>query len=362
MNTRRNVAVLAAASLLCAAWPVLASESTLVLVLGGEAYDGAPEFEVSFEGTPLGTGIVETAIDTETGGRIADVADKSPYVQSFEFTIPEDVFRPDGELRIKFTNEAYGGEGSNRDRNLYLVSATVNGRVVLGPGFKTISAQGEEPNQLVGDLLGLFDNGEEGVSSAPDGGWPEPVADGIQTVALETAAVTSDDAAAVASDEPAIGPTGGPLILEPEAAAAVEEVKDAAHTVDLAEGERIEVAALGNNRVATVTDCGLDQVYNVVGFNENSNDLTPKLTERLDQIIADIGDEKCTVQITGYSSTQGAYATNALFAIERAQNVLAYLRQAGLEFEDVTATGAGETEQFGETFSANRRVVITVGQ
>lgn len=354
MKFMRSVAALSAASVLCAAVPVFAGESTLVLVLGGEAYDGAPEFDVSFGGAPLGSGTVESAIDTETNGRIADVADKSPYVQSFEFTIPETIFRPDGELRVKFTNEAFGGEGSNRDRNLYLVSASINGRVVLGPGFKTISTTGEEPNQLVGDLLGLYDNGEEGVSAAPDGGWPEPTTGGVQTVALEADAVATDDVV--------IDATGGPLILEPEPAAVVAEVKDAAHTADLAEGERVEVAALGNNAVETVTNCGLDQVYNVIGFNENSNDLTPKLTERLDQIIADIGDEKCTVQITGYSSTQGAYATNALFAIERAQNVLAYLRSGGLEFEAVNATGAGETEQFGETFSANRRVVITVSQ
>ena len=159
-----------------------------------------------------------------------------------------------------------------------------------------------------------------------------PDADGIQTVAVESGAV--------ASDETAIDATGGPMILEPKAAAMVAEVEDAAHTADLAEGERIEVAALGNDAVETVTSCGLDQVYNVIGFNENSNDLTPKLTERLDQIVADIGDEKCTVQITGYSSTQGAYATNALFAIERAQNVLAYLRgRAGVEFEAVARPG-----------------------
>ena len=77
---------------LCCAAGRSPDESTLVLVLGGEAYDGAPEFEVSFDGTPLGTGAVETAIDTETIGRIADVADKSPYVQSFEFRDPGGYF------------------------------------------------------------------------------------------------------------------------------------------------------------------------------------------------------------------------------------------------------------------------------
>ena len=106
--------------------------------------------------------------------------------------------------------------------------------------------------------------------------------------------------------------------------------------------------------------CALDQIYNVIGFNENSNDLTPKLEARLDQIIEDIGNEKCRILVTGYSSTQGSHATNALFAVERAQNVLAYLRQNGLQFEKATAAGGGATTQFGDNFAANRRVVITV--
>jgi outer membrane protein OmpA-like peptidoglycan-associated protein len=98
----------------------------------------------------------------------------------------------------------------------------------------------------------------------------------------------------------------------------------------------------------------------VLGFNENSNDLTTRVTDRLDQIIKDIGDEVCTLQLTGYSSTQGDFDTNALFAIERAQNVLRYLRESGLKYTSANALGAGETDQFGPAFSDNRRVVITV--
>jgi outer membrane protein OmpA-like peptidoglycan-associated protein len=66
------------------------------------------------------------------------------------------------------------------------------------------------------------------------------------------------------------------------------------------------------------------------------------------------------MQVTGYSSVQGSHATNALFAVERAQNVLTYLRQNGIGFEKVVAAGGGATTQFGEDFAANRRVVITV--
>ena len=105
--------------------------------------------------------------------------------------------------------------------------------------------------------------------------------------------------------------------------------------------------------------CGLDQKYNVIGFNQNSNDLTVSLKARLDQIVADIGDRKCYAQVVGYSSHEGGLASNALFAVERAQNALRYLQARGVSFARVTATGAGATEQFGSPAS-NRRVVIVV--
>jgi outer membrane protein OmpA-like peptidoglycan-associated protein len=106
--------------------------------------------------------------------------------------------------------------------------------------------------------------------------------------------------------------------------------------------------------------CGLDQKYNVIGFNRNSNELTRTLKARLDQIAADIGERRCTAQIVGYSSHEGSLASNALFAVERAQNALSYLRQRGVSFVRASATGAGATDKFGGDFALNRRVVIAV--
>ena len=56
----------------------------------------------------------------------------------------------------------------------------------------------------------------------------------------------------------------------------------------------------------------------------------------------------------------GGYATNALFAVEPAQNVLTYLKRNGHRYRKATAAGGGATEQFGPDPAANRRVVITV--
>ncbi len=301
----------------------LAQSSRLQVIVGGEAYDGPPRFEVSFGGKVLGEAAVESAIDTATAGRFADAANKQEYVGNFEFEIPEALFEPKGEVRIRLVNEAYGGEGSNRDRNLYVAAISVNGQAVTVSGLATEGKDGAVPNQRLDEFLVLLDGNAAAVSAPPEGGWPPPAA----TVAVAPAAVV----------KPAVE------VMQVKAPAAVEPIETASIDPD-PEG----------------AGCNRDELYNVLGFNENSNDLTPRLEARLDQIVKDIGPQKCTVLVTGYSSTQGDYATNALFAIERAQNVLAYLRKKGLQYEQVSATGAGETTQFGEGFAANRRVVITV--
>lgn len=335
-----------AAVLLCAVSSgALAASSRLQLIIGGEAYDGPPKFEVSFDGKPLGERIVGDAIDTASAGRFADATDKTPYVQSFDFDIPEALFKPGGEVRVRLINEAYGGDGSNHDRNLYLAAVTLNGRAVTVSGLETRGTKTDTSNELLGEFLVLRDGNMEGVSRAPAGGWPAP-----ETALAQARLAPEPKVEEVAAVEaPETAPVKAPV--------AVAELKVPEAPVEVAAVESAAVAV----PVSTEAEvCNRDELYNVIGFNENSNDLTPKLEARLKQIIDDIGPQKCKVLVTGYSSKQGNHATNALFAIERAQNVLAYLKQSGLSFEKATATGGGATEQFGEGFSANRRVVISV--
>lgn len=350
MSTLKT-AVLTAALMLCALpGSALAAGSALQLIIGGEAYDGPPRFEVTFNGKVLGEGAVNAAIDTATAGRFADAADKTPYVQSFDFAIPEDLFKPGGEVRVRLLNEAYGGDGSNRDRNLYLAAVTVNGRAVTVSGLSTQGTTASTENELLGEFLVLRDGNVEGVSRAPTGGWPLPDATIAATAPAGPAAEPVTTEVAAVAEEAVV-----PAAKEPVAVSALRPPETRA------DDDAVETASLASTAGPTVDPaCNRDELYNVVGFNENSNDLTPRLMERLDQIVADIGEQKCKVLVTGYSSKQGNHATNALFAIERAQNVLAYLRQAGLVFEKVSATGAGATEQFGDSFYANRRVVIAV--
>ncbi|HWA17419.1 MAG TPA: OmpA family protein [Devosia sp.] len=317
----------------------MGADSTLVLVMGGEAYDGPPKFEVTFDGKLLGEGAVAAAIDTASAGRFAEAKDKTPYVQTFTFLIPAEDFNAQGMVGVTLTNEAYGGKGSTRDRNLYLASVAVNGRVVTASGLETVMDGGLTVNQTLGEFLVLPDGVRHGVSPAPQGGWPGPEV-------------------SVADDR--LLPSGMPEARLQEVSTDPIFTGSIADATAVAPEERIDVASLNQDPEATGPGCGLDEIYNVIGFNENSNELTPSLVERLDQVIADIGVRQCNVTVTGYSSKQGSIAANALFAIERAQNALKYLQERGVKFIRASATGVGATDQFGPDFRSNRRVVITV--
>jgi outer membrane protein OmpA-like peptidoglycan-associated protein len=346
MNMSHLAAAIAAACIAACPAAVSAADSTLVLVMAGEAYDGPPKFEVDFDGKPLGEGSVAAAIDTARAGRFAAAADKTPYIQSFSFAVPEAVFRSDGEVRIKFLNEAFGGPGSDRDRTLYLASVSLNGRAVTASGLSTETPAGPRSNQTLGEFLVLPDGTTDAVSRAPQGGWPVP---SVSAVAPANAVVAPPADATQAIDPMTTSTAEAiPASAPAQAPAAVEKAASA------------DVAARNQDPESGASSCDREQKYNVVGFNENSNALTPRLIERLDQVAADIGDRQCNVQVTGYSSRQGSTASNALFAVERAQNSLKYLQEHGVKFVQASATGVGATDQFGPDYRANRRVVIIV--
>jgi outer membrane protein OmpA-like peptidoglycan-associated protein len=331
MNWSRIATAMAAACL--AAYPagVLAADSTLVLVVGGEAYDGPPTFEVDFDGKSLGKGTVAAAIDSKSAGRFADATDKTPYVQSFTFAVPDSLFRADGNVTVRLLNGATPQDAGAR--SLYLASIALNGRTVTASGLTSLSSGGSSPGQLLGEFLVIPDGTHEGQSKAPTGGWPSPQP-GITTVALPISAQ---------ADSPDLLPTGS---------IGTDKVGES--------DEPLAVATIDPDPEGGMAQCDLGLKYNVVGFNENSNALTPRLAHRLDQVVADIGDRHCKVQVTGYSSKHGVIASNALFAIERAQNSLRYLEEHGVKFAAAIATGGGATDQFGPDDSLNRRVVITI--
>lgn len=341
-----------------------AADNKLTLVIGGEAYDGPPKFTVSFDGKSLGEGVVASAIDTSAAGRFADATDKAKYIQTFDFKIPDDVFKPNAEIRIKLTNEAHGAVGSKNDRELYVQSVSVNGDVLPGNKLAMRSDVGIEPTAMLGDYLVVSEGVTEGVAPAPSGGWP------AASVADSKPAITVPPvAAAVAVAEPAksasvVAPAGKSEEMAAIAMPAAKPVADAAPVAPASKpadtGETVETASLNQSPEADIPACGLSKAFQILGFNENSNVLTPRITRQLDLVAKTIGEQKCAVRLTGYSSTEGTYADNALFAIERAQNALHYLYERGVRFQRYSASGVGETTQFGADPQANRRVTVLV--
>jgi outer membrane protein OmpA-like peptidoglycan-associated protein len=353
---RNILAAALAASLGLSAGGALADASRLQIIIGGEAYDGPPRFEVSFDGKVLGERAVDLAIDTGTAGRFEAASDRNAHVQAFDFDIPEAVFNPEGEVRVRLVNEAFGGEGSDRDRNLYLAAVAVNGRAVTISGLGTATEAGMRDNQTLGEFLVLLDGTVSGVGMPPAGGWPEPGEAVVPAATPQAAAPAVQPVPEPAEARPA--PPAGPTVRRiPVTAAAPAQP---AEPVAEAPSAELVTASVGSEPAGQGEGCMAETRYNVLGFNQNSNDVTPRIIERLEQVLADIGTRRCNVQVVGYSDNDGLHATNALFSLERAQNVLVYLRQKGLPAVSATATGAGGTNAFGDRPSDNRRVVITV--
>lgn len=332
---------------------VALADATLTVVVGGEAYKGAPKLSVTFDGKAVGQATVDKAIDTTTDGRFADQPDKTKFVQSFDFKIPDDVFKPDGVVAVAIANAARGA--GKEARELFIRSVSVNGKAVPAMALSMRSDLGVEPAALLGDYLVVSDAGVRGIA-LPSDGWPKgdtAAAASAQAPDASSPGPEKPDVAANAPDTgtaPSPAPTtevamAEPMPVPPGRAAASDAAEPDAGNPDPEGG---------------VPSCGINQKFQILGFNENSNDLTPKVRQALDGVVKAIGTQKCVVHLTGYSSTEGDYAHNALFSIERSQNALRYLADQGVQFRKYSANGVGETKQFGASPRANRRVVVTV--
>lgn len=79
----------------------------------------------------------------------------------------------------------------------------------------------------------------------------------------------------------------------------------------------------------------------------------------LDALAEEMKANDAEYQITGYASVEGDEAYNQALSEKRAEAVADYLKSKGVSADRLHVTGAGETDQFGDNYDANRRVVVT---
>lgn len=299
-RSRIVLGAVASISTMIAVASASAGESMVTVTLAGETYEAPPEFEVRFADKVIGNGKLTNALDTASQGRLKGQDDWAEFTQSFSFAVPDDVFNPKGDAKFRLTNNAWGGPDTNLYRNLYLVSATVNG-VELKPQDFELWLKGEKQTiEPDAKFVPLEQNSSFAVASPPSGTWPAPESEG-------SVSASSKDAVQTAS---------------------------------------------------APQTCSVTKTVNVTNFGINGTAVPGG--GNLNELAEQIGNQACGITITGYASLSGSKEVNLVMSDERAKAVAAYLEKAGVDVSKMTTVAGGATSRFGSEYSSNRRVVVSV--
>lgn len=280
------------------------ADSRLKLVVAGEAYAGPPEYELRAGDHVLARGAIAGARDTESAGFL-DEKSLRELGQTLEFDIPDGI----ESVTLAFTNDAWSGPETGFDRNLYVVSATLNGVELPLTTMKWV--QGTEVHSevpIVHGALALRYFGDSAIiplvplAKATEAAGPEPVG----------------EAAPIPTDRP-----------------------------------RVTVAA----PLATQVPCVEPLNFVIEGFANNSAEIPenslPKLQDAIEK--AKTG---CSLRVTGYASRSGPPEWNRTVAARRAEAVRAYL-SGRAEYTATEVVVGGETLDFGSA-TANRAVRVEI--
>lgn len=98
-----------------------------------------------------------------------------------------------------------------------------------------------------------------------------------------------------------------------------------------------------------------------IQFASNSANILDASFTTLDQAVAILKDNDAAIDIQGYTDVRGSEVSNLTLSQARADAVLAYLTENGVDADNLQSTGYGETAQFAdgdspEALALNRRV------
>lgn len=169
----RACSIIAATLVLGMAAQTASAQSRISIAVAGEAYGGAPTFQIKMGDRIIGEGLAEKAIDTELEGRLFGAAALDAYIENFEFEIDDAVFDPTAPIRIVLTNDRYADIGDGYDRNLFISTVIVNGVERVGREIKIVEYGVVEVDvPLHEGLRPLYGSGQVAVAAPPADGWP----------------------------------------------------------------------------------------------------------------------------------------------------------------------------------------------
>jgi flagellar motor protein MotB len=121
---------------------------------------------------------------------------------------------------------------------------------------------------------------------------------------------------------------------------------------------------IGDKTVDTGTcdedvELSLATINEVIMFKFDSSEIIESEMKTVKKIAIMMIDHPDTwIIIKGMASTEGDNAYNLALSAERAKAVETVLVNYGIDAERITSGGWGETDEFGEVLSLNRRVVV----
>lgn len=166
-----NGLVLAAAALTTS---IAMADSTIVISLAGEAFDGPPAFQLMVGDKVIGSASLQRAIETEVEGRLFANPRPSRFLEEFSFSVPDDSLLPDGEISIALTNDKYVAGDDGFDRNIFVDFIRVNGHEVTSAEMALTQAGEPQDLDYQAGLLPIYEAGQRIVVKPPAGGWPAP--------------------------------------------------------------------------------------------------------------------------------------------------------------------------------------------
>lgn len=184
-----------------------------------------------------------------------------------------------------------------------------------------------------------------------------------QLIVLQPAADTALEASGVAGASVAIEDTvatvSGEVSGDADRATAIDAIGAVAGISSVVDNLTVTNPPVSAADVITE----LNELFELepIQFGSGSATILDSSLETLDLAAAILADNATAIEIQGYTDTSGPELTNLTLSQARADAVLAYLVDKGVEADNLQSTGYGETAQFDEgssraALAANRRV------